>query len=157
MEKCKDMRYFIIPVVDLSLANIAHLRLLRTTIGSWQCKTRTTRTLAFWGYLLLPHDYPYKSYWTQSQNKTKSKSQIQRICQKLKFWNFEINFACNTPSEVEERTWFCPQTDVSQYEQTLNMMHDTKPSPRGRLHKYGQTDRQGETSIPTLNFVERRV
>ena len=32
------MRYFTIPVMNLTWANIAHLGFLKPTIGSWQCK-----------------------------------------------------------------------------------------------------------------------
>ena len=39
-----------------------------------------------------------ESHWIQSQNMTKSKLQIKRICQKLKFNNFELNFTRDTPS-----------------------------------------------------------
>ena len=44
------------------------------------------------------------SYWIPSQNMTKSKWQIWKICQKLKFWNFEKkkkNFIRDTPFEVK--------------------------------------------------------
>ena len=42
-----------------------------------------------------------KSYWiVPSQKNTKSKLQIQRIRQNIKFLNFETNITHNTPSEV---------------------------------------------------------
>ena len=40
------------------------------------------------------------SYWIPSQNKTKFKLQIWKTCQTSIFFNFAINFACNTPIEV---------------------------------------------------------
>ena len=47
---------------------------------------------------MITHTIP--SYWIPRQNKTKSKIQIKRICQKFKFSNFEINFTRDTPSGV---------------------------------------------------------
>ena len=40
------------------------------------------------------------SHQIPSQNKTKSKLQILKNCQKSKFWNFASNFTRYTPSEV---------------------------------------------------------
>ena len=40
------------------------------------------------------------SHQIQSKNKTKSKLQISKNCQKFKFENFARNFRRNTPSEV---------------------------------------------------------
>ena len=39
-----------------------------------------------------------ESYWIPSQKKTKSKLQIERIQQNLKFLNFETNITRGTPS-----------------------------------------------------------
>ena len=39
------------------------------------------------------------SYQIPCHNKTKSKLQIQKICQKFKFWNLAIIFTRDTPSE----------------------------------------------------------
>ena len=61
--------------------------------------TRTTRTPAFW-------DTPRRPMITHTsdshhiQNKTKSKLQILKNCQKYKFWNLARNFTRDTPSEV---------------------------------------------------------
>ena len=62
-------------------------------------ETRTTRTPAFWGYphcLMITHTI--ESDWIPSQKRTKSKFQIQRICQNFKFFNFEkkINYTRHT-------------------------------------------------------------
>ena len=93
------------------------------------------------------------SYWNPSQNKTKSKLQVERICQNFKFVNFETTlhtihllelldnmckYAMDPGGIVEdtERTRFCPQTDRQMGRQT-----------------YGQ----GETSILSFKFVEWRV
>ena len=70
------------------------------------------------------------SYWIPSQNKTKSKLQIQRVCQNFKYFNFEkktlhathlllklLDKMCKyemdlvTIVEDTERTRFCPPTD----------------------------------------------
>ena len=86
--------------------------------------TRTTRTLAFWGYPLLPHDYPY--YWPvhiESQVKTRQ-SQSYKFKEfsktsKLKTSKFLILKMCKyemDPGSIVEHTewtWFCPQTDIS--------------------------------------------
>ena len=55
-------------------------------------KTKATRTPAFWGYTLPPHDYPY--YWpvhigSQVTTRQKSKLQIERIRQNFKFLNLK--------------------------------------------------------------------
>ena len=64
-------------------------------------KTRTTRTPTFWD---TPHrpmiTHTSGSHQIPSQNKTKSKLQILKNCQKFKFWNFARNFTRDTPSEV---------------------------------------------------------
>ena len=49
-------------------------------------QSRTTRTPAFWGYPLLPHDYPH--YWVI-----------------LKFLNFVINLTHDTPSNGSDYLW----------------------------------------------------
>ena len=41
-----------------------------------------------------------ESYWIPSQKKTKSKLQIQKICQNFKFFNLETGITRDTPSEV---------------------------------------------------------
>ena len=73
-------------------------------------KTRTTRTPAFWGYPLWPHDYPY--YWPvhfESQVHTtdqfisdpKSKQgESRKISEKLKFYNFVINLTRDTMAVI---------------------------------------------------------
>ena len=38
--------------------------------------------------------------WSVGYDKTKSKLQILKNCQKFKFWNFARNFTSDTPSEV---------------------------------------------------------
>ena len=63
--------------------------------------TRTTRMSVFWEYLQPPMiTHTIDSYQIPSQNKTKSKLQIWKIWQKLKFLNFAKIFTWNTPSEV---------------------------------------------------------
>ena len=63
--------------------------------------TRTTRMPAFWEY---PHwpmiIHTIDSYQIPSQNKTKSKLPISKICPKFKFCNFAMNFTRDTPPEV---------------------------------------------------------
>ena len=62
-------------------------------------KTRTTRTHAFWEYCLIITQ-TIDSYEIKS-NKTKSKLQILKICQKFKFWNFtKKTLTPDTPPEV---------------------------------------------------------
>ena len=63
--------------------------------------TRTTRTPAFWDNphrLMITHTSG--SHQIPSQNKTKSKLQNLKNCQKFKFLNFASNFICDTPSEA---------------------------------------------------------
>ena len=64
--------------------------------------TRTTKTPAFWGYPRRPIiTYTIDSYWTPIQNKTKSNLQKNtKSCQIFQVFDFENNWAPNTPSEV---------------------------------------------------------
>ena len=104
------------------------LNLIMITDYDYQKITNTTRTPTFWGYtrcLLITHTID--SYWIPSQKETKSKLQIEIICQNFKLYNFDINFTRDTlkllekmfkyeidsASIVEDREWtrFCPQMD----------------------------------------------
>ena len=51
--------------------------------------------------------------------------------------------------EDTEQTRFCPQMDISQYEQTHNMMQ-VWTGKLSELHR--RTDGQGETSIPPFQL-----
>ena len=58
--------------------------------------TRTTRTPAFWDTPRCPMiTHTSNSHQIPSQNKTKSKLNFFRNCQKFKFWNFARNFTSN--------------------------------------------------------------
>ena len=62
------------------------IALSRLHASSHTVETRTTRTPAFWEYLHRPMTtHIIDSYQIPSQNKTKSKLQIWKICQKFKF------------------------------------------------------------------------
>ena len=55
----------------------------------------------FWEYPPPPNDYPYYQFISDpNRNKTKSKLQILKICQKFKFWNFANNLTHGKPLEV---------------------------------------------------------
>ena len=65
-------------------------------------QTRTTWMPAFWDTPDRPMITLYNSgsHQIPNQNKTKSKLQILKNCQKFKFWNIARNFTRDTPSEV---------------------------------------------------------
>ena len=66
-----------------------------------QLTTRTIRMPAFWDTPRCPMiTHTSDSHQIPSQNKTNSKLQIYKNCQKFKFWNFAKNFTHDTPSEV---------------------------------------------------------
>ena len=85
----------------------------------------TSRTPAFWGYLLRPMiTHIIDSYWISSQNKAKSELQIKKKCPNLNILNFEketldaahflkVFDTMDTASIVENTDWtrFSPQTD----------------------------------------------
>ena len=151
--------------VGLSETNFGEIQ-IRKIFDEWQpkekiCKSvigslcaylsRTTRTFAFWGYPLLPHDYPY--YWPQFILDAKSKQDKVKVTnlknlpkrQILWFWKKKLShvthllklldkvckYEMDPASIVEdtERTRFCPQMDR-------------------------RTEGQSETSIPPFNLVE---
>ena len=89
-----------------------------------------------------------ESYWIPSGKKTKSKLQIQRICQNFKFLNVEINFTCDT-----DTFWICliRCTNMKWIGRVLLKIQSGHDS----VHR--RTDGQGETSIPPFNFVEAGV
>ena len=109
-------------------------------ISKW--KTRTTGTPVFWWYSQLPHDYPH--YWLTLD--PKSKQDEVKVTNFLILWTTlhathllklldkMCKYEMDPVSNVEDTEWtqFCPQMDR-------------------------RTDRQGETTIPSFNFVEPRV
>ena len=128
-------------------------------IMTWRCTgdkplseaNRTTRMPVFWGYPLLPHDYPY--YWVildpkSKEDKVKVKeftkiSNVWNLKQILhtthllkllvKMWKYEMD--PTSILEDTERTRFCPQTDRR---------------TDGWTDRW--TDGQGETCIPPFQL-----
>ena len=84
------------------------------------------------------------SFQIPSQNKTKSKLQIWKICQKFKFWNFAINFY------MRHTFWSCLIRCVNMKWIWLVLWK----LRRGHDSVYRRTDGWRETSIPPFNFVE---
>ena len=83
------------------------------------------------------------SFQIPSQNKTKSKLQIWKICQTFKFWNFAIKFL--------HATHFLKLLNkMCKYEMDLASAVEVTERTRFCL----QTDGWRETSIPPFNFVE---
>ena len=110
-------------------------------------KTRTTRTLAFWGYPPPPHDYPY--HWVILDPKSKEDKvkvtnlknsnfgilkRALHVTHLLKLLGKMCKYEMDPMSILEdtERTRFCPQTDR-------------------------RKDGQGDTSIPSIYSLKRRV
>ena len=79
------------------------------------------------------------SHQIPSQNKTKSKLQIQKIAKKSKFWNFEINFTCDTPSEVV-KIWNGSNQNCRQYRADTECWKDGRTDGRTNVLTDGQTD-----------------
>ena len=110
--------------------------------------TRTPRMPAFWEYPRCPMvTHTIDSYWITSQNMTKSKLQIQRICQKFIFFLFWKKLYMRHPF------WSCWIRCVN-----MKWIHHVLwkiQSGHDSVHRQtdGRTDGQGETSIPPFNFV----
>ena len=121
-----------LPSFTQRLAPTHHGRLEIWTSSIW-LTTRTTRTLAFWGYPLPPLDYPY--YWVILDPKSKEdKVKVTNLKNLPKFQIFKHEMDLMSIVEDTERKRFCPQTDG----QTA-----------------GRMDRQTRWNhYPSFNFVE---
>ena len=83
--------------IDASWSNVITVMCSNTKAG----QTRTTRMPEFWGYPPPSHDYPY--YWVMLDTKSKQdevKVTNLKDLTKFKFWNFDKDFTCGTPSKV---------------------------------------------------------
>ena len=115
--------------------------------------TRTTRTPAFWGYPLPPHDYPF--YWVILDPKSEEdKVKVTNLKNLPKFQNFEFW----NKHYMRHTFWSCliSYANMKWIRRVLLKIQSGHDSVHRRTD--GRTDRrtdgQGETSIPPINFVE---
>ena len=115
-----------------------------------QFKTRTIITPAFWGYPLLPHDYPY--YWVVLDPKSKDKVKITNLknLPELKFFEFwhklyTRHICCSCLIRCANMKW------IRWVLLKIQSGHDSvHRRTDGRTD--GQTDGKGETSIPPFQL-----
>ena len=97
-----------------------------------------------------PHPHPHlmithtiDSYWIPSQKKTKSKIQIQSICQNFTLLSFE-----KTHLHMQHTFWSCliGCVNIKRIQQLLLKIQSGHDS----VHR--QTDEQGDTSIPPVQL-----
>ena len=107
-------------------------------------KTRTTRTPAFWGYprrLMITHTI--ESCWIPSEKKTKSKYNFKKIAKSSNFWI--LKRALHAKHLLKLLDKMCNMKCIQWVLLKIQSGHDS-------VHR--RTDGQGDTSIPSFNFVE---
>ena len=115
--------------------------------------TKATRMPAFWGSPP-PHPPPppmitithtIELYWIPSQNKTKSKLQIERIHQNFKHFNLETKITRDTPSAWQdvqiwngsyEYCWRCRVDTILSTDRQKDRRTDRQTNGRTRWNQY---------------------